>query len=731
MKVLVMPDKYKRAWNGDNATINLTVAWPLHDVCAALQNQYDTDAHFAPYWVEDTETMPRLKRGAIERLERMNTPLRFGIGLLDIDAPDHRDGVPEGWREEMEDKISSLEQEQGVSLSVYHTRGGCRVLWRLPEPLGVEAYIAMLGSARRVAARHDIEADELTDWQRLYRFPFVVRDGVQMNLPHRNLDALEVWNVPVERGAFAGMDEEEPFELPAVIRAGSRHQTLVRYAASLRARGVDIDGIREQVTQAAHERCVPPMNDPEEINQIIIWVDTLPEPEEDGEDGLRLPDIILERNSEASIARWMIEHWPQRLVSDAGDLWEYVIEKGIWQRAPRHEWDAVLNQIDQRGFVPGRRGLTPICINLNHFKNVRQTAMRLATDPGFFNGGQVGIAFRDRYLYVDVDGTVEWREHSPDNRATRYRDWVYDPQANPERFLKMLRDICSNGLGEVNEAKVRCILEFIGVAILGHSTAMQKVLVLLGSGGNGKSQILDVVSGIFEAHERVCVSPQNMGNEYRRYTLLGAAINLISEVASTVMRAQASAAFKSIVAGDEIEGRHIREMPVTFSPRAGHIMSANSLWMIEDESDGMFRRLMVLKLSRRFDNTPERVRDLGKHIAAEEYQAIFDVCIRHGIEALQRGEYTLPEDSKTEVEEWQRSQNPVAEWVHEDMEKVSARTEGTLAGELYACYQTWAEINGQEQVSSTMFGRRLKAMKIEKHKGERGNQWGLRPARRH
>jgi P4 family phage/plasmid primase-like protien len=287
----------------------------------------------------------------------------------------------------------------------------------------------------------------------------------------------------------------------------------------------------------------------------------------------------------------------------------------------------------------------------------------------------------------------------------------------------MMREICSN-----NDDKLRCMLEFVGVSLLGHATAMQKVLVVLGTGGNGKSQYLDVVEGVFEPHERVCVPPQMMGNEYRRYQFVGASINLINEVSASRMRAEASAAFKAIVSGDHIEGRHIREMPVTFSPRAGHIMSANTLWMIEDESDGMFRRLMVVRLTEQFHESLNRVRDLGKSVLAVEHHDIFDLFVRHGIEALKRGEYTTPSDSVEEVAEWKRSQDPVAQWIHEEMEETPA-THGAMSGELYATYTVWAEINGHDAISSTLFGRRLGALKIPKHKGRRGNHWGLRAVR--
>ena len=154
MKVLVMPDKYIKACDGSDASIADTVSCDLVPIETALSGVYNTDAHFAPYFVDGADTMPRLKRGSLARLSEMGTPLMFGLGLLDVDAPDHDQGATDEWRADIENKISAFEQDQNVAFTVYHTRGGCRVLWRLPAPVEKDDYLAMLAAARTCARDH-------------------------------------------------------------------------------------------------------------------------------------------------------------------------------------------------------------------------------------------------------------------------------------------------------------------------------------------------------------------------------------------------------------------------------------------------------------------------------------------------------------------------------------------------------------------------------------------------
>lgn len=60
------------------------------------------------------------------------------------------------------------------------------------------------------------------------------------------------------------------FELPEVINKGSRHSTLVAYAASLRAKGYHDDVLRSCLLVANKERCKPPYST-EELEKIVSY----------------------------------------------------------------------------------------------------------------------------------------------------------------------------------------------------------------------------------------------------------------------------------------------------------------------------------------------------------------------------------------------------------------------------------------------------------------------------
>lgn len=146
----------------------------------AFEEDFATDAHFVAY----TSPMKRrLGRDAVGK-----TPITINLMVFDVDAPADQksEGVAsDAWRQDFRAKVAMLDDDPFI----YETRGGARIVysanffintpadaakWSKMYCLGIEALKAEVG----------IEADPAcVDWQRLYRLPDTVRDGVRQQWP--------------------------------------------------------------------------------------------------------------------------------------------------------------------------------------------------------------------------------------------------------------------------------------------------------------------------------------------------------------------------------------------------------------------------------------------------------------------------------------------------------------------------------------------------------------------
>lgn len=137
---------------------------------------FDDDAHFAAYAPVDGSH--RLDSDA-----PLHTPVAMQLLVVDVEPAGHapRDAA---WDERESPKI---QQAIEAGAFFYSTRGGYRLVWALEEPFIIASkQDAADWSASYLGALDEIERDlgivgdrTCKDWTRLYRLPFVTRDGVQ------------------------------------------------------------------------------------------------------------------------------------------------------------------------------------------------------------------------------------------------------------------------------------------------------------------------------------------------------------------------------------------------------------------------------------------------------------------------------------------------------------------------------------------------------------------------
>jgi len=154
--------------------------WPRWPLARALTYEHRSDAHFAAYFAPDHAQ--RLTTEAFEQLE----DIEMALAVFDVDAPDHGalSDVDEWWLVELP-KVTRLLADMPGGY-VYRTRGGYRLVYALD---GVKIhgrsglnrwkklYCSWVVYLRRV---YQIVADAACkDATRLYRYPCVLRDGVQ------------------------------------------------------------------------------------------------------------------------------------------------------------------------------------------------------------------------------------------------------------------------------------------------------------------------------------------------------------------------------------------------------------------------------------------------------------------------------------------------------------------------------------------------------------------------
>lgn len=727
--IVVWPNRYVSGFGGgDISEVDFFEVRPL---AQALAHTYNTDAHFVPYVLRGDMVCPRLKKSALPWLRSKGSEVLFNVLVVDVDCPDaHRGGgeAPEDWR--LEQLRHLRDTPWWDNAGFYETRGGYRLLWLLDTPMSAETYVVLLRRLVFELREYGIPADELKDWTRCYRLPFVRRDGEdqERTLDIDDMGVFDAEHLPgndtKEESKFAGIEQaNREFELPDAVAQGGRNKLLASFAGKLRRGGASYEEIVAALLVANQQRCEPPLDD-DEVHGIAASIARYEPEEEAGEDPL---EEMLQLGSEMEIAKAVCREIENEagppLVFDRSELWRFEQPTGLWQRFPP---EAVRNVVGSFDGAPVRKGTYPdgrpkigqLKVGHRLRVNVSECVFDQRVHRGFFDTAKNGLAFSNAFVSVSADG-VETQPLDHKQRSTVGLPFEYIPGGRPSMFLATLESCFAND--DDTESKVSLLQQFIGVCLLGSATKYQRGLILLGSGANGKSTVQSIIGALFDHNMISAIAPQDMDQEYRRAMLAGSRLNVVNELPEADILVSESV--KAMISGDRVVGRHIRQAPFEFTPKAGHLFAANALPGVKDMSHGFWRRWIVVEFSRTFAPKDQK-KNLARDIIRTELPEIASWAVDGAVTVAKQNGYSIPASSTAAIQQWRKDADQVASFLDNYFGQDNAELEAKAA-KLYNNYCAWATQNGHRQMGMKKFCQRLSGLGANKKRIKTGNVYML------
>ena len=176
--VLVLPHARVPGLSADPSKV--VTNEPVVPLQEALSGAYGTDGHVQLAIIDGVASQPRLTKGSLARLRSEGHVVKMHAVFVDFDGPDH--APDEAWRADFDAHVARLPTDLAAP-TLYHTRGGARLVWPLLRQLDPEEFERFLPAVHQRIEAHGLDADRACkDWTRLFRLPFVRRDGVDQRL---------------------------------------------------------------------------------------------------------------------------------------------------------------------------------------------------------------------------------------------------------------------------------------------------------------------------------------------------------------------------------------------------------------------------------------------------------------------------------------------------------------------------------------------------------------------
>jgi P4 family phage/plasmid primase-like protien len=313
------------------------------------------------------------------------------------------------------------------------------------------------------------------------------------------------------------------------------------------------------------------------------------------------------------------------------------------------------------------------------------------------------VVFRNGVLDIS---TMTLRPGRPEDRMTMALDAVeWRPDAPPgaiDEFLDVL----------LHEDETTPFLQFIGYAMVAGAPSLEAYLILLGSGENGKSRLMQVLRAMFDGVV-TSIPFQRLGdNRFAGAELAGKMINLVGDMSAALVKD--TSAIKTLTGGDLITVERKFEAPFTMINKAKSIISTNELFATADHTHGFYRRAYILSFDRNFaaggaDADKRDPRIVERLLADPDTLPRLAYLAIDAYRTIGAGGRFMESQRMIDARAEFRSQNDsVTEFLTDGITKAAPGSPPIPRAAIYRAYRAWAEATGRGAVSERRFWLRWK-----------------------
>jgi putative DNA primase/helicase len=297
------------------------------------------------------------------------------------------------------------------------------------------------------------------------------------------------------------------------------------------------------------------------------------------------------------------------------------------------------------------------------------------------------------------------REHRPEDMITKLANVRWQPGARPDapEFMKFLKMVQPDPLARA------FLKRFCGYLLTG-LTVEQVILFFYGAGRNGKSTFVDLICHIMDDYA-VTLSIDSFAGEQRRgggeatpdlARLPGARLVAASEPEANVKLKDAL--IKTLTGGEKIPVRRLHKDFFEVDPHFKIILSGNHKPRIDDDSDGIWRRVLMVPWLVQVPK--EKVDRLLPQKLRAEADAVFAWMVEGAVEYLSEG-LNVPDSVRAASDEYRQESDAVGTFVRLACVVTGNPEDREKPLDLFMAYEKFADEEGVFKFNRATFEKRF------------------------
>ncbi len=298
---------------------------------------------------------------------------------------------------------------------------------------------------------------------------------------------------------------------------------------------------------------------------------------------------------------------------------------------------------------------------------------------------------------LDVE-TKRLRDHDPDFMSPVQIPVRYDPAATcpaweqfvSETFPKDAQDLAFEMPADV----------------ITPSRSVQKSILLIGEGSNGKSTYLRALTAFVGSPNTAGVSLHKLESDrFATARLIGKLANICPDLPSTHLTE--TSAFKAITGGDDLGAEYKYREAFEFRPYCRLVFSANHVPRSGDASHAFFRRWLVVPFERTFEPVEQLPREEldAKLSDSKELSGVLNRAL-DVLPRVRRAGFTESTSMREAWEEFRAMTDPVTVWLQQNT--IEAAEAFVSKDALATAYNRFCDKVGRPGMNKKGFGRAVK-----------------------
>lgn len=305
---------------------------------------------------------------------------------------------------------------------------------------------------------------------------------------------------------------------------------------------------------------------------------------------------------------------------------------------------------------------------------------------------------------LDLDALLDDKDedecllpHTPHWFSSMRLNYKFDPEAKCMQWMN-----CVNFISGGDREKLDLMQEWAGY-LLTTKNHEQKFFVFEGEGNNGKSSFYAGIQAMLGKENVSHVSLEKFNETFALSSTIGKAANIAGDVGK--IEGGEEAIIKQYTGGETIQINRKHVAAVEIRPTAKLMMAWNERPKFRDKSDGLWRRMILIPLTR---TIPPEMRVKG--MADPDYWLPeapgIMIWALQGLARLHaNGNFTRCTAADQALEEYKAEANPTIRFFEDYVE--AKENSSLVSKQIYLVYRHWCEQEGHHPLNDRAFGKQL------------------------